>query len=84
MKNFILKYKKLLIPIIILIVLAISLVIFIVFNYLPIFYSKNNFENDVLAFANKNSKTVFSIDEITLFSSCDVKNKLSGKSSFTV
>ena len=84
MKNFILKYKKLLIPIIILIVLAISLVIFIVFNYLPICYSKNNFENDVLAFANKNSKTVFSIDEITLFSSCDVKNKLSGKSSFTV
>ena len=84
MKNFILKYKKLLIPIIILIVLAISLVIFIVFNYLPIFYSNNNFENDVLAFANKNSKTVFSIDEITLFSSCDVKNKLSGKSSFTV
>ena len=58
MKNFILKYKKLLIPIIILIVLAISLVIFIVFNYLPIFYSKNNFENDVLAFANKNSKSV--------------------------
>ena len=84
MKNFILKYKKLLIPIIILIVLAISLVIFIVFNYLPIFYSNNNFENDVLAFANKNLKTVFSIDEITLFSSCDVKNKLSGKSSFTV
>ena len=84
MKNFILKYKKLLIPIIILIVLAISLVIFIVFNYLPIFYSNNNFENDVLAFANKNSKTVFFIDEITLFSSCDVKNKLSGKSSFTV
>ena len=84
MKNFILKYKKLLIPIIILIVLAISLLIFIVFNYLPIFYSNNNFENDVLAFANKNSKTVFSIDEITLFSSCDVKNKLSGKSSFTV
>ena len=46
MKNFILKYKKLLIPIIILIVLAISLVIFIVFNYLPIFYSNNNFPTD--------------------------------------
>ena len=84
MKSFILKYKKLLIPLIILSIFAIVLLIIVIFNYIPNFIEKNKFENQVLKFANKNNKTTFSINEITLFSSCDVKNKLSGKSNFTI
>ncbi len=84
MKSFILKYKKLLIPLIILSIFAIVLLIIVIFNYIPNFIEKNKFENQVLKFANKNDKTTFSINEITLFSSCDVKNKLSGKSNFTI
>jgi len=84
MKSFILKYKKLLIPLIISIIFAIVLLIIVIFNYIPNFIEKSKFENQVLKFANKNDKTIFSINEITLFSSCDVKNKLSGKSNFTI
>ena len=84
MKSFIIKYKKLLIPLTILIIFAILLLIFTISKYLPILNTKNNFEKQVLSFANKNNKTTFSINEITLFSSCDVKNKLSGKSNFTI
>lgn len=84
MKSFILKYKKLLIPLIILSIFAIVLLIIVIFNYIPNFIEKSKFENQVLKFANKNDKTIFSINEITLFSSCDVKNKLSGKSNFTI
>ena len=84
MKSFILKYKKLLIPLIISSIFAIVLLIIVIFNYIPNFIEKNKFENQVLKFANKNDKTTFSINEITLFSSCDVKNKLSGKSNFTI
>lgn len=84
MKSFILKYKKLLIPLIISIIFAIVLLIIVIFNYIPNFIEKSKFENQVLKFANKNDKTIFSINEITLFSSCDVKNKLSGKLNFTI
>ncbi len=84
MKSFIIKYKKLLIPLTILIIFAILLLIFTISKYLPILNTKNNFEKQILSFANKNNKTTFSINEITLFSSCDVKNKLSGKSNFTI
>lgn len=84
MKSFILKYKNLLIPLIISSIFAIVLLIIVIFNYIPNFIEKNKFENQVLKFANKNDKTTFSINEITLFSSCDVKNKLSGKSNFTI
>ncbi len=73
MKSFILKYKKLLIPLIISIIFAIVLLIIVIFNYIPNFIEKSKFENQVLKFANKNDKTIFSINEITLFSSCDVK-----------
>lgn len=38
---------------------------------------KKKFENNVISFAENNSKTIFSIDKITFFSSCDTKNNLS-------
>lgn len=45
---------------------------------------KINFEKDILPFANKNSKTVFEINKIVLFSNCDAKNKTSSSTNFTI
>lgn len=45
---------------------------------------KTSFENQITSFAQKNEKTVFSIDNITLFSSSDAKNKVSSKTNFTL
>ena len=53
MKNFILKYKKTFNTYYNFNCFGYIFSNFYCFNYLPIFYSNNNFENDVLAFANK-------------------------------
>lgn len=45
---------------------------------------KSNFERDILAFANKNDKTVFEVNKIVLFSNCDAKNKTGSASNFTI
>ncbi len=45
---------------------------------------KLNFEKEILPFANKNSKTVFEVNKIVLFSNCDAKNKTSSVSNFTI
>lgn len=45
---------------------------------------KRNFENSVLDFSNKNEQTVFKIDNVTFFSSCDAKNKSASSSNFTI
>lgn len=45
---------------------------------------KIGFENQITSFAEKNKKTIFSIDSITLFSSSDAKNKVSSKTNFTL
>ena len=45
---------------------------------------KISFENQITSFAQKNEKTIFSIDSITLFSSGDAKNKVSSKTNFTL
>ncbi len=45
---------------------------------------KNNFTKDVLSFANKNDKIVFTANKIVLFSNCDAKNKTSSVSNFTI
>ena len=36
---------------------------------------KTNFEKSILPFANKNSETIFKINQIVFFSNCDAKNK---------
>ncbi len=46
--------------------------------------TKRNFEKQVLNLQNKTKKTIFSINQITLFSSCDAQNKIGNKSNFTI
>lgn len=72
---------------IILISITIILLIIVVFlSYLLIgkYILKKSFENNVLSFANKNEDTIFKIDGITFFSSCDAKNKSASSSNFTI
>lgn len=60
------------------------LVIFLGYLLLNKYVLKKNFEEDILSFANKNGNTIFKIDKITLFSSCDAKNKTASISNFTI
>ena len=67
-------------------VTIILLIIVFVLCYL-LFYKyvlKRNFENSVLDFSNKNEETVFEINNVTFFSSCDAKNKSASSSNFTI
>lgn len=48
------------------------------------YFLKKNFEEDVLSFANKNENTIFLINKLTLFSTCDVKNKSASITNFTI
>lgn len=45
---------------------------------------KQNFENDILSFINKNDNTIFQIDKIVFFSSCDAENKSTSGTNFTI
>lgn len=72
---------------IILTVIVVILTIFLVFLLFMLFSKyilKNNFENSILPFANKNQDTVFKIDNVVLFSSCDAKSKNASASNFTI
>ena len=65
---------------------VISLFIFIaiaclLFNKIVL---KSKFEKFFLPFAEKNENTVFSINKVTFFSSCDAKNKNATSSNFTI
>ena len=60
------------------------IVFFLAYLLLNKYVLKVNFENEVLPFATKNSKTVFKIDKILFFSNCDAKNKTSSVSNFTI
>ena len=71
--------KKILI-ILLLIVINISL-IFSLFNRYTL---KKNLEDTVLPFAIKNENPIFKIDKMTLFSSCNAKNKNVSSSNFTI
>lgn len=48
------------------------------------YFVKKNFEKDILSFANKNENTIFKINNITLFSTCDAKNKTASSTNFTI
>ena len=68
---------------------AITIILFIIVFVLCylVFYKyilKRNFENTVLDFSNKNEETIFEINNITFFSSCDAKNKSASRSNFTI
>ncbi len=45
---------------------------------------KNNFENNILEFANKNEEITFKVNKIVFFSNCDAKNKTSSSTNFTI
>ncbi len=65
-----------------------SFLIFIILAITYLFFNrailKSGLENNLLSFASKNEKTVFSINRITFFSSCDAKNKTATSSNFTI
>ena len=67
----------------------ITIVLFIIVFVLCylLFYKyvlKRNFESTVLDFSSKNEETVFEINKITFFSSCDAKNKSASSTNFTI
>ena len=54
---------------------------YLVFNK---YVLKRNFEENIISFANKNQQTIFEINKVALFSSCDAKNKMLSNSNFTI
>lgn len=76
------KMKKIIHAIIIIFLIVILIFLFqSTYNKL---LQKKIFENNIMNFAEKNSKKIFSIDKIVLFSSCDSKNKTSSQTNFTI
>lgn len=76
------KIKKIIHAIII--IFLIVILIFLFQNTYNKLLQKKTFENSIMNFAEKNSKKIFSIDKIVLFSSCDSKNKTSSQTNFTI
>ena len=60
------------------------LVVFLAFLVLSKIVLKTNFEKSILPFANKNSETIFNINQIVLFSNCDAKNKNISTTNYTL
>lgn len=73
--------KKILIVIILVLFV---LVVFLTFLILSRLVLKSNFEKSILPFANKNSETIFNINQIVLFSNCDAKNKNISTTNYTL
>ena len=71
------------ISLIICILIPLILIVFFLccktFNY---FYNKYSFEKHILDISDKNSKSVFSINKITFFSSCNSDVSIKSNSSF--
>lgn len=75
------KKKKILTIIVFILFIIVFILAYLLFQK---YVLKSNFEKDILPFANKNDKTVFQVNKIVLFSSCDAKNKTSSSSNFTL
>ena len=54
---------------------------YLVFNK---YVLKRNFEDNIISFANKNQQTIFEINKVALFSSCDAKNKNISSTNYTI
>lgn len=81
------KDKKMLIKKIIYISIIIILSIILIFIFQKIYnklLQKKDFENSVISFSEKNSKTIFSINKVVFFSSSDSKGKSSSLTNFTI
>lgn len=69
------------------ILLIIILIIILIFIFNKVYKKlkhKKIFENQIMSFSEKNEKTIFSINKIIFFSSCDSKNKTSSQTNFTI
>lgn len=74
--------KKIVLTIITVILLIITIIlVFIVVNR---YMLQKSLQSSVDEFASKNQSTIFKIDEIVLFSSCDAKNKTGSITNYTV
>lgn len=74
--------KKLILTAITIILLIIDFfLVYLLFNK---YVLKTNFENDILSFANKNENTIFKIEKVTFFSSCNAQNKTLSNTNFTL
>lgn len=76
--------KKIAIIYFILILTTILFLFFLLYNLIENIHAQQSFEKSILAFKEKNSSQIFSIDKIIYFSSCDSKNKYSSPSNFTI
>lgn len=65
-------------------IISIIIVVLLSTTVLAQIVNKTNCEKDYLDFAEKNEKTIFSINKIVLFSNCNAKNKNSSASNFTI
>lgn len=75
------KKKTILTIIAIILFLIVFFLSYLVFNK---YVLKKNFENSILPFADKNQSTVFEVNKIAFFSSCDAKNKNISVSNYTI
>lgn len=66
-------------------IIILTIILFFLFQkvYNKLLY-KRNFENSIISFAENNQETIFKINKIVFFSSCDSKNKLASASNFTI
>ena len=68
-------------------ILAIILIIILILLFKNVYNKlryKKNFESDIISFSEKNKDTIFSINKIIFFSSCDSKNKTTSQTNFTI
>ena len=72
--------------IILTIITIILFIILLILCYLLLYkyVLKRNLENSALDFSDKNQETIFEINNVTFFSSCDAKNKSASSSNFTL
>lgn len=75
------KKKTILVIIAIILFLIVFFLSYLVFNK---YVLKRNFENSILPFADKNQSTIFRINRIAFFSSCDAKNKNISANNYTI
>lgn len=68
----------------IIVVIMIIILIFILKKWYNNKLYKKTYENSIISFAEKNEKTIFSINKIIFFSGCDSKNKTSSQTNFTI
>lgn len=68
----------------IIIIILIIILIFLLKKAYDNLLNKKTFENSMISFAEKNEETIFTINKIVFFSSCDSKNKTSSTSNFTI